>query len=153
MNNGLSRRTVVKSGVGAAVAAALAGLMSRDAGAQDLVDEITIDLEVEPPTLDPALGNDLNAWSVIHSIHDSVVNISADGTVEPLLAESVEFVNPRVLRIVMRADRTFHDGSPVDAASVQTAIAHIRNPDVASQIVDNFASIETARIVDDRTIE
>ncbi|MCC6703395.1 MAG: ABC transporter substrate-binding protein, partial [Thermomicrobiales bacterium] len=42
---------------------------------------------------------------------------------------------------------------PVDAASVQTAIAHIRNPDVASQIVDNFASIETARIVDDRTIE
>ena len=149
----ISRRSVLAGGVGVAVAAALAGLTSSSASAQDLVDEITIDLEIEPPTLDPALGNDLNAWSVIHSLHDSVVHIAPDGTVEPLLAESVEFTDPRVLRIVLRSDRTFHDGTPVTAESVQTAMAHIRNPDVASQIVDNFASIETLRIVDDLTID
>ena len=148
-----TRRSLLAGAGAAAIAAALSGLTQTHAGAQDLVDEITIDLEVEPPTLDPALGNDLNAWSVIHSLHDSLVNIAPDGSVEPLLAESVEFTTPRVLRIVLRADRTFHDGSPVTAQSVQDALAHIRNPDVASQIVDNFASIETVRIVDDRTIE
>lgn len=142
------------AGAGAsAIAVALHGLLSTSARAQDQIDEVTIDLEVEPPTLDPALGNDLNAWSVIHSLHDSVVNIGPDGSVEPLLAESVEFTTPRVLRMVLRADRTFHDGSPVNAESVQNALAHIRDPEVASQIVDNFASIETVRIIDDRTLE
>ncbi len=151
--NNLTRRALLAGAGTATIAVALERLLSTDAFAQDLVDHVTIDLEVEPPTLDPALGNDLNAWSVIHSLHDSVVNIGPDGTVEPLLAESVEFTNPRVLRMVLRADRSFHDGSPVNAESVQNALAHIRDPDVASQIVDNFASIETLRIIDDRTLE
>jgi peptide/nickel transport system substrate-binding protein len=149
----VTRRTLVQMSAVGAMFAALATLVSRDVAAQESVDEIVIDLETEPPTLDPALANDLNAWSVVHSIHDSVVHIAADGSVEPLLATKVEFTNPRVLRIELPADRTFHDGSPVDAESVQRALAHIRNPDVASQIVDNFSRIETVRIVDSLTIE
>jgi peptide/nickel transport system substrate-binding protein len=144
---------VVKGGVAAAIGAALSGLLSTGVAAQDIAPEVIIDLESEPPTLDPALANDLNAWSVVHSLHDSVVHIAPDGTAEPLLAESVEFTDPRVLRIVLPANRTFHDGSPVNADSVQRALAHIRNPDVASQIVDNFASIETVRVIDELTIE
>jgi peptide/nickel transport system substrate-binding protein len=151
--NSITRRSVVKGGVAAAIGAALSGLLSTGVAAQDIAPEVIIDLESEPPTLDPALANDLNAWSVVHSLHDSVVHIAPDGTAEPLLAESVEFTDPRVLRIVLPANRTFHDGSPVNADSVQRALAHIRNPDVASQIVDNFASIETVRVIDELTIE
>jgi peptide/nickel transport system substrate-binding protein len=152
-SHSITRRQVAIGGISAAIATALHGLLAPKASAQELIANVTIDLEVEPPTLDPALANDLNAWSVVHALHDSVVNIAPDGTVEPLLAASVEFTTPRVLRIVMRADRTFHDGSPVNAESVHNAIKHIRNPDVASQIVDNFASIETVHLIDEHTIE
>jgi peptide/nickel transport system substrate-binding protein len=143
----------------AAIAAAMPSLLTRSAFAQDatpvadLVDEITIDLEIEPPSLDPALGNDLNAWSVVHSIHDSLVNYDADGVATPLLAESIDFTDPQTVRIVLRSGRLFHDGSPVTSESIQVALEHIRDPEVASQIADNFGTIETITIVDDLTVD
>lgn len=155
----LSRRAVLGGSAAAAIASIMPSLLSHRASAQDatpvadLVDEITIDLEVEPPTLDPALGEEINAWSIIHSLYDSVVNLSPTGEVVPLLAETVDFPDPLTCRIVLPADRVFHDGSPVDSASVQRALDHIRDPKTASQIVDNFAPIETVTIVDAQTIE
>lgn len=137
------------------MAAALASLLTHDASAQeaDLVDEVVIDLEIEPPSLDPALGNDLNAWSVVHAMHDSVVNVNANGEAVPLLAESIDFPDPLTCRIVLRAGRTFHDGSPVTSESVKVALEHIRKPEVASQIADNFRVIETVTLADDLTVE
>ncbi len=138
-----------------AIAAALSSLVSRDSAAQeaDLVDEVVIDLEVEPPSLDPALGNDLNAWSIVHAIHDSLVNIGPNGEAEPLLAESIDFPDPLTCRIVLRAGRTFHDGSPVTSEAVKVTLEHTRKPEVASQIADNFNVIETISLVDDLTVE
>ncbi|MGH2551919.1 MAG: ABC transporter substrate-binding protein, partial [Thermomicrobiales bacterium] len=155
----LSRRRLMAGSAAAAIAAAMPSLLTRSAFAQgatpvaDLVDEITIDLEIEPPSLDPALGNDLNAWSVVHSIHDSLVNYDADGVATPLLAESIDFTDPQTVRIVLRSGRLFHDGSPVTSESVKVALDHIRDPEVASQIADNFGTIETITIVDDLTVD
>jgi peptide/nickel transport system substrate-binding protein len=155
----LSRRRLVAGSAAAAIAAAMPSLLTRSAFAQDatpvadLVDEITIDLEIEPPSLDPALGNDLNAWSVVHSIHDSLVNYDANGVATPLLAESIDFTDPQTVRIVLRSGRLFHDGSPVTSESVKVALEHIRDPEVASQIADNFGTIETITIVDDLTVD
>ncbi|CAN5664123.1 ABC transporter substrate-binding protein [soil metagenome] len=155
----LSRRAVLGGSAAAAIASMMPGLLGHRASAQgatpvaDLVDEITIDLEVEPPTLDPALGEDINAWSIVHSLYDSVVNLSPSGEAVPLLATSVDFPDPLTCRIVLPTGRTFHDGSPVDSTSVQRALDHIRDPKTASQIVDNFAPIETVTIVDAQTIE
>lgn len=158
----MNRRRFVAGSAAAAIAAAMPSLLAQSVAGQDaspvadlndLVDEITIDLEIEPPSLDPALGNDLNAWSVIHAIHDSLVNYDADGNAVPLLAESVEFTDPQTVRIVLRSGRVFHDGSPVTSESVKVVLDHIRDPAVASQIADNFATIETVTIVDDLTID
>jgi peptide/nickel transport system substrate-binding protein len=153
---GLSRRRFVAASAVAGIAAAMPSLLVRaqeSSPVADLVDEITIDLEIEPPSLDPALGNDLNAWAVMHSIHDSLVNFDADGNAVPLLAESIEFTDPQTVRIVLRQNRQFHDGSPVNAESVQVALEHIRDPAVASQIADNFGVIETVTLVDDLTVD
>jgi peptide/nickel transport system substrate-binding protein len=158
----VNRRRFVAGSAAAAIAAAMPSLLARPASAQDaspaadlsdLVDEITIDLEIEPPSLDPALGNDLNAWSVVHAIHDSLVNYDANGNAVPLLAESIEFTDPQTVRIVLRSGRVFHDGSPVTSDSIKVALDHIRDPVVASQIADNFATIETVTIVDDLTVD
>ena len=155
----LSRRAFVGGSAAAAIASVMPSLLSHRASAQDatpaadLVDEIVIDLEVEPPTLDPALGDELNAWSIIHSVYDSVVDMSPTGEAVPLLAETVDFPDPLTCRIVLPAGRVFHDGSPVDSASVQRALDHIRDPKTASMIVDNFAPIDTVTVVDAQTIE
>lgn len=155
----LSRRAVAGGAIAASIAALMPNLLTRSSGAQEasptveLIDEITIDLEVEPASLDPARGEEINAWSIIHSVYDSVVNLSPTGEVEPLLAESVAFPDPLTCRIVLRAGRVFGDGSPVDAAAVQRALDHIRDPKTGSQIVDNFAPIETVTIVDAQTID
>jgi len=151
----VTRRRLLAGSVAGAIAAAMPSLLTTDARAQDAarLDEITIDLEIEPASLDPALGDDVNGWSVIHSIYDSVVNIGPDGEAEPLLAESVDFPDPLTCRIVLRGDRTFHDGSPVTSDSVKAALDHIRDPQTGSLIVDNFAPIETVSIIDDRTVD
>jgi peptide/nickel transport system substrate-binding protein len=158
----LNRRRFMAGSAAAAIAAAMPSLLARPVAAQDaspaadlsdLVDEITIDLEVEPPSLDPALANDLNAWSVVHAIHDSLVNYDANGNAVPLLAESIVFTDPQTVRIVLRSGRVFHDGSPVTSESVKVALDHIRDPAVASQIADNFATIETVTLVDDLTVD
>jgi peptide/nickel transport system substrate-binding protein len=151
----LNRRGLLVGSAASSIAAALSSLLTRDASAQDaeLVDEVVIDLEIEPPSLDPALGNDLNAWSVVHAMHDSLVNVSPDGEAVPLLAESIDFPDPLTCRIVLPEGRRFHDGSLVTSQSVQIALEHLRKPEVASQIADNFRVIETVTIVDDRTVE
>ena len=152
----ISRRGVLAGSTAAAIAALMPQLLARPASAQatpQAVDEITIDLEVEPATLDPALTNDLNGWSVVHSVYDSLVNLSPTGEAEPLLAESVTFPDPLTCRIVLRPNRVFHDGSPVNAASVQAALDHIRDPKTASQVADNFKVIDKLTIVDDLTVD
>jgi peptide/nickel transport system substrate-binding protein len=152
----ITRRGVLAGSVAASIAAIMPQLLIRPTFAQatpDVADSITIDLEVEPTTLDPALTNDLNGWSVVHSIYDSLVNLSPSGEAEPLLAESVTFPDPLTCRIVLRSDRVFQDGSPVNADSVQAMLDHIRDPKTASQVVDNFAVIDTLTIVDPLTVD
>jgi peptide/nickel transport system substrate-binding protein len=151
----IARRELLVGTVAAAIAAALGSLLTNDVVAQDgeMVDEVVIDLEVEPPSLDPALGNDLNAWSLVHALHDSLVDIGPDGKAQPLLAESIDFPDPLMCRVVLRAGRRFHDGSPVTSESVNVALEHMRKPEVASQIAENFDVIETVTLVDDLTVE
>jgi peptide/nickel transport system substrate-binding protein len=151
----VSRRGLLAGSLAGALAAAMPALLTTDARAQDAeqIEELTIDLEIEPASLDPALGNDVNGWSVIHSIYDSVVNLSPTGELVPLLAESVDFPDPLTCRIVLRPDRIFHDGTPVTSESIQAALDHLRDPNSGSQVVDNFAPIESVTIVDDLTIE
>src|SRR5215208_6932960 len=57
-------------------------------------EELTIDLAVEPATLDPALVYEADGWSVIHSIYDALVQFGPDGTLEMVLGESVTQVDP-----------------------------------------------------------
>jgi peptide/nickel transport system substrate-binding protein len=151
----VSRRSLLAGSLAGVLATAMPSLLATDADARNapLLDEVTIDLEIEPASLDPALGDDVNGWSVIHSIYDSVVNIGPDGQIQPLLAETVDFPDPLICRIVLRPDRFFQDGTPVTAESVQAAIEHIRDPKTGSLIVDNFAPIESITIVDGRTVK
>src|SRR5215211_7254579 len=125
----LSRRTTSRRsllGLGAA-AGAIAGLSARGTTAARpaldrlisrqgtpavaLAERLTIDLVEEPDTLDPALSYDENAWSVVHSVYDSLVQFNPAGEMEFLLAESYEAIDPLTVEIKLRQGVTFHDGT------------------------------------------
>lgn len=73
------------------------------------------------------------------------------GRVVPYLAESVEPVDDRVWEVKLRTDWVRHNGDPVRAEDVVHSIERTRNdPNSMRQFV--VASIESAQIVDDRTV-
>ena len=111
-------------------------------------EELTIDLAVEPPTLDPALVYEADGWSVVHSIYDALVQLGPDGALEMVLAQSMTQVDPLTWEIGLRPDITFHNGEPLDAAAVTFSINHILDPETASQIAGNFQVIEEVEEVD-----
>jgi peptide/nickel transport system substrate-binding protein len=116
----------------------------RQLGDQDLV----IDLAVEPPTLDPALVYESDGWSVVHSVYDALVQLGPDGSLEMVLAESVTQVDPITWEITLRPDITFHNGEPLEAASIAFSISHLVDPKTASQVAGNFQIIEEVEEVD-----
>lgn len=159
----LSRRNFIRAGAISGIALSIHSSTSRlldfstqKASAQDatpaLADSLTIDLLEEPKTLDPALTYDANGWSIVHSVYDSLLQYSPDGTIENLLAESFELIDPTTYEIKLRQGITFHDGTPFDAASVAASVAHIQDETVASQVRQDFLVIQEVQQVDPTTV-
>ena len=150
----VSRRTLL--GGSAATLAALAitrlPLAGRDAAAQEaLPSSLAVDLTAEPATLDPARTYDIDGWSVVHSIYDAPVQLGPGGVLQMVAAESLEQVDPLTWEMKLKSGIAFHNGEPLTSASVTFSIAHIQNPDTASQIAGNFAVIESVEEVDELT--
>src|SRR3954466_1258712 len=91
-------------------------------------EDLTIDLAVEPATLDPALVYESDGWSVIHSIYDSLVQLGPDGSLQMVLAESMTQTDPLTWEIKLRPGVTFHNGEPFGAEAVAFSVAHILDP-------------------------
>jgi peptide/nickel transport system substrate-binding protein len=114
--------------------------------------EMTIDLAAEPPTLDPALVYDVDGWSVVHSIYDSLVQLGPGGALQMVLAEAMTQTDPVTWEVRLRSGVAFHNGEPFDAASVAFSVAHILDPQTASQVAGSFQAIERVETVDAQTV-
>jgi peptide/nickel transport system substrate-binding protein len=119
---------------------------------QSAGEDLTIDLAVEPATLDPALVYESDGWSVLHSIYDALVQLGPDGALEMVLAESMVQVDPLTWEIRLRPDITFHNGEPLDAAAVVFSVDHILDPETGSQVAGNFEVIEDVEEVNSLTV-
>ncbi len=160
----VSRRTILRLAGAGGLGLALPTLgpggvgLVMPAGAQGtpgvLDGTITIDLPDEPKTLDPALVYDANGWSIVHAVYDALVQYAPDGTLEPLLAESLTATDPLTYEIKLRQGVTFHNGEPFDARSVAVSVAHLADPAVDSQVKSFFDETTIAGIeeIDPHTV-
>jgi len=82
-------------------------------------------------------------------IYDTLVRMTPDYQVIPMLATSWEFVEPNTWRFTLRKDVTFHDGQPFTAAAVKATM------DRLAAIGGNSAGLgpDSTKIVDDYTVE
>ncbi|MEJ7762734.1 MAG: ABC transporter substrate-binding protein [Thermomicrobiales bacterium] len=118
-----------------------------------LVEAVRIDLTAEPPTLDPALTYAVDGWSIVHSVYDTLVGFDASGTLRPLLAETMDVVDPRLLEFRLRPGITFHNGEPFDSRAVAHSFERLVDPALGSQVAGNFAVVEEVREIDALTVQ
>ncbi len=83
------------------------------------------------------------------NIFESLVYLTSDYRIEPLLAESWEFVAPGTWRLTLRQGVTFHDGTPFTAEAVKYTM---------DRIAANGGGVmgigeESTVVVDDVTVE
>lgn len=146
-----SRRGLIKAASSAGVALALGLPSLKAASAQtpqaELMEELVIDLAGAPESIDPAFAYSARDWSIVHSIYDSPLGYAADGSIQPLAAESFSAIDDVTWEITLRSDLQFHDGSAVTSAAITRSVAYLAASE--SEASGLFAGIVDVVEVDD----
>jgi peptide/nickel transport system substrate-binding protein len=117
-----------------------------------MIDRLVIDIPIEPPSLDPAIAYDVDSWSVVHSIYDSLVQYGPKGELEMLLAESLATPDPHALEIKLRPGIAFQNGEPLDATALAFSVGRLVDPKIAPTVSQTFSVIEDVKAVDALTV-
>ena len=107
----------------------------------------------EPVGLDAMQNNLQHSLNVAFNIIDRLFEPLEDGGVAPGLAASWEFPDDQTLVVRMKPGLTFHNGEPVNAEAVRYSFDRLVSADLASPHAGRMSQIESARVVDDLTIE
>ena len=121
---------------------------------EDLDLEATIRITTAAPgvSLDPHRERQSGDRDYTNLLYDRLTIIDTDQSVAPMLAESWEFSEDgTTLTLTLRADATFQDGTPVDAAAVKANLERAQT--LADGTVASFLSnVSAIEAVDDTTV-
>ncbi len=114
---------------------------------------LTIGLQTEPVSLDPAAGLFIAERFILMDIFDTLVAADQAGELHPGLATSWEMNEDATeFTLSLRNDVTFHDGTPFNAEAVKASFDHIQEIEdfsTAGQIMAGY--VETV-VEDDQTV-
>jgi peptide/nickel transport system substrate-binding protein len=102
-------------------------------------------------SLDPHGMLDGFTVGFLQQIYEPLVRFSTDMAVEPALAEKWDWISPTQLRLQLRRNVVFHDGSPFAADDVLFSIDRAKAE--GSDLKAMLGSIERAEKVDDHTVD
>ena len=86
-------------------------------------------------------GNTMDPWKtqvsqyVAAATYDTLTHLNANGTLEPWLATSWKYTDPKTLVMQLRSGVTFTDGTPFDAAAVRANLEYAKHA-----VPSNFAA-------------
>lgn len=103
-------------------------------------------------TMDPQSSNRASNWMVQRNIYDRLVEERPDGTVEPRLATSWEFVDDVTVRFKLRDDVKFHNGEPFTAEDVLFTIERGKANSISASTF-KFFDVKNSRVIDPHTVE
>lgn len=129
--------------------------------------EVTIGLQLEPPTLDLTASPAAAIPQVLlYNVYETLVRLQPDGSITPLLAESWDVSDDGLTYTFnLRDGVTFHNGDPLTAADVVFSIENVlkeeevENDDGETELVQThpfattYGPIESVTAVDDLTVE
>lgn len=79
---------------------------------------LNVGLIAEPTTLDPLTSASLYDIDIMVNIYDTLFRFDANNTLQPDLATSYVYASPTVLKLNLRSDVKFQDGTPFNADAV-----------------------------------
>jgi oligopeptide transport system substrate-binding protein len=106
---------------------------------------LSFHLNSEPVTLDPSLVEDGLGIRVIVNLMDGLMGFNSRGELVKRVAKSIE-ISPdfKTYKCVIRADATWSDGVPVDAAQFQVGIERVLKPETGAKLAGLLKWIEGA---------
>jgi len=114
---------------------------------------VVVAAPLEPPTLDPTESSAAAIPEVLlYNVLETLVKLSDDGELEPLLAESYEQSDDGLTYTFHLREATFHDGSPLTAADVVFTFDRARAEDSAHPFKAHFDPVASVEATDERTV-
>ncbi|MCS7240763.1 MAG: glutathione ABC transporter substrate-binding protein [Candidatus Bipolaricaulota bacterium] len=112
--------------------------------------EIIIAFGTDPESLDPNKITSAPAGMVLTHIAETLLTMTEELQVAPLLAESWEFsADSRSLTLYLRKGVKFHDGTPFNAEAVKVNLERFRKATFAFLL---FPRVQTIDVVDEYTV-
>lgn len=102
-------------------------------------------IQSDPVTLDPALMASYFEVAVQFNLHEPLVNLTADLTVEPGLASFVRR-DAQTYDFALRPGLTFHDGTRVDAMAAKFNLDRLLDPATASPRRSELAPVDSVEV-------
>lgn len=141
-----SRRRVLGLAIAGGAAAFGPTALGRRAAAQDGAGEIVIGWDGITYRTEPGRAS-IGMYPLNVNIFESLVRLAPDYSVQPMLAESWELIEPNTFRFTLRQGVTFHDGTPFTAEAVKWSM------DRLASVGAGGVTEESTVIVDDYTVE
>ncbi|WP_127144316.1 ABC transporter substrate-binding protein [Pelagibacterium montanilacus] len=130
------------------ISASMLALTMGTASAQTL----SIGLQDDPDTLDPARGGTYSGRIVFDALCDKLVDIDANLDIVPQLATEWSWNEDSTeLTMSLRDDVVFHDGTPFDAEAVRANIERMQTMEGSSRRSE-LSPITSVEVVDDHTV-
>jgi peptide/nickel transport system substrate-binding protein len=115
--------------------------------------DVTVIFGEEADTLDPHMTTLIVPETIQENIFDRLVRISSTGKVVPHVATSWEWVEPTRLRLKLREDVYFHDGSQLTAEDVAYNFERVGDPKVMSPIASRVPQVSEVVVIDPFTVD
>lgn len=114
-------------------------------------DVLRVAVASPPEAFDPRFTTSAVAQRVSQLLYGRLFVVGDDLLPRPFLAESVENVDDRTVKVTLRAGLTFHDGSPLTARDAAYTFNHLADDDVRSPHAVKFAEfLDKVEVVNDR---
>lgn len=120
----------------------------KNEGEKNAKDTITLLVQSEPATLDPAYANNDNITIILQLIYEDLFRLGEDGKVYPELAETVDIVDDNTVKFKLHRGVKFSDGTDLKSSDVLWAIGRLQESPV-SQSHFKFIDLEKSTIEDD----
>jgi ABC-type dipeptide/oligopeptide/nickel transport system permease component/ABC-type transport system substrate-binding protein len=125
-----------------------------DAGGRVGGGGVTIGMQLEPPTLDPAASPAAAISEALYgNVYEGLVRFAPDGSVLPLLASSWDVSTDGLTYTFHLQDGVrFHDGSPFDAGTAKFSLDRALAADSVNPQKSRLAAVRAVQVVDDHTL-
>ena len=142
------------SAPGGAPAAPSGGATAAPAGAAAQSSAtITISLNADPPSLDPAFSSAFVDRQVHNSIYDKLVDLDASGKIVPMLATEWKVSDDGLTyTFTLREGVKFHDGTDFNAEAVKANLERYRTAEKSTR-KNELKAVDTIEAVDAKTLK